>query len=52
MVEEKARVIMKIENEIREESKKKAQEIIAYATAKAAIPFVTEKSRLCCATSE
>ncbi len=44
MVEEKARVIMKIENEIREESKKKAQEIIAYATAKAAIPFVTEKT--------
>ncbi|MCS7150457.1 MAG: ribonuclease Y [Caldimicrobium sp.] len=44
MLEEKARVIMKIENEIREESKRKAQEIIAYATAKAAIPFVTEKS--------
>lgn len=44
MVEEKAKVIMKIENEIREESKKKAQEIIAYATAKAAIPFVTEKT--------
>lgn len=44
MLEEKAKVIMKIENEIREESKKKAQEIIAYATAKAAIPFVTEKT--------
>jgi len=44
MTEEKARVIMKIENEIREESKRKAQEIIAYATAKAAIPFVTEKT--------
>lgn len=44
MLEEKARVIMKIENEIKEEAKRKAQEIIAYATAKAAIPFVTEKS--------
>lgn len=44
MVEEKAKVIMKIENEIKEEAKRKAQEIIAYATAKAAIPFVTEKT--------
>lgn len=44
MTEEKAKVIMKIENEIREEAKRKAQEIIAYATAKAAIPFVTEKT--------
>ncbi|MFN3504984.1 MAG: ribonuclease Y [Caldimicrobium sp.] len=44
MLEEKAKVIMKIENEIKEESKRKAQEIIAYAIAKAAIPFVTEKT--------
>lgn len=44
MAEEKAKVIMKIENEIKEEAKRKAQEIIAYATAKAAIPFVTEKT--------
>lgn len=44
MLEEKAKVIMKIENEIKEEAKRKAQEIIAYATAKAAIPFVTEKT--------
>ncbi len=44
MTEEKAKVIMKIENEIREEAKRKAQEIIAYATAKAAVPFVTEKT--------
>ncbi|MGC9109646.1 MAG: ribonuclease Y [Caldimicrobium sp.] len=44
MAEEKAKVIMKIETEIKEEAKRKAQEIIAYATAKAAIPFVTEKT--------
>ncbi|MFN4131958.1 MAG: ribonuclease Y [Caldimicrobium sp.] len=44
MLEEKAKVIMKIESEIKEESKRKAQEIIAYATAKAAISFVTEKT--------
>lgn len=44
MLEEKAKVIMKIENEIKEDAKRKAQEIIAYATAKAAIPFVTEKT--------
>ncbi|MFN4196530.1 MAG: ribonuclease Y [Caldimicrobium sp.] len=44
LLEEKAKVIMKIENEIKEESKRKAQEIIAYAIAKAAIPFVTEKT--------
>jgi len=44
MLEEKAKVIMKIEYELQEEAKRKAQEIIAYATAKAAIPFVTEKT--------
>ncbi|MDM7202942.1 MAG: ribonuclease Y, partial [Thermodesulfobacteriaceae bacterium] len=44
MLEEKAKIIMKIENEIKEEAKRKAQEIIAYATAKASIPFVTEKT--------
>lgn len=44
MLEEKAKVIMKIENELQEEAKRKAQEIIAYAAAKAAIPFVTEKT--------
>jgi len=44
MLEEKAKVIMKIENELQEEAKRRAQEIIAYATAKAAIPFVTEKT--------
>lgn len=44
MLEEKARVIMKIENEIKEEAKRKSQEIIAYACAKAAIPFITEKT--------
>ena len=44
LTEEKAKVIMKFENSIKEEAKRKAQEILAYSIAKAAIPFVTEKT--------
>jgi len=44
LTEDKAKLIAKIEKEMQEEAKRKAQEIIAYATAKAAIPFVTEKT--------
>jgi ribonuclease Y len=44
LIEEKAKAIMKIENEIKEEAKRKSQEILAYSIAKAAIPFVTEKT--------
>jgi len=44
LIEEKAKAIMKIENEIKEEAKRKCQEILAYSIAKAAIPFVTEKT--------
>jgi len=44
LVEEKAKVLMKVETEIKEEAKRKSQEILAYSIAKAAIPFVTEKT--------
>ncbi len=44
LVEEKAKTIMKFENAIKEEAKKKSQEILAYSIAKAGIPFVTEKT--------
>ncbi len=44
LTEEKAKLLMKLENEIREEAKRKSQEILAYTIAKAAIPFVTEKT--------
>ncbi len=44
LIEEKAKILMKFDREIQEEAKRRAQEIIAYATAKVAIPFVTEKS--------
>jgi ribonuclease Y len=44
LTEEKAKVIMKFEEAIKEEAKKKAQEILAHSIAKAAIPFVTEKT--------
>ena len=44
LVEEKAKLLMKIETEIKEEAKRKSQEILAYSIAKAAIPFVTEKT--------
>ncbi len=44
LTEEKARVIMKFEETIKEEAKRKTQEILAQSIAKAAIPFVTEKT--------
>ncbi len=44
LTEEKAKVIMKFEEAIKEEAKKKSQEILAHSIAKAAIPFVTEKT--------
>ncbi len=44
LIEEKAKAIMKIENEIKEEAKRKAQEILGNSIAKAAIPFITEKT--------
>lgn len=44
LIEEKAKLIMKIENEIKEEVKRKTQELLSYSVAKAAIPFVTEKT--------
>ncbi len=42
--EEKAKLLVKLENEVKEESKRKSQEILAYALAKSAVPFVTEKT--------
>jgi ribonuclease Y len=42
--EEKAKLIIKLENEVKDEAKRKSQEILAYAVAKAAVPFVTEKT--------
>lgn len=42
--EEKAKFIMKFENEVKEEAKRKSQEILTYAISKAAVPFVTEKT--------
>jgi len=44
LTEDKAKLVAKLEKEVQEEAKRKAQEIIAYATAKAAIPFVAEKT--------
>lgn len=44
LIEEKAKLIAKVENEIKEEIKRKTQELLAYSVAKAAIPFVTEKT--------
>ena len=44
LTEEKAKIIMKFEEEIKEQAKRKSQEILAYSIAKAAIPFVTEKT--------
>ncbi len=44
LTEEKVKIIMKFENAIKEDLKKKTQELLAYSVAKAAIPFVTEKT--------